>query len=54
MMLIPMTGQAIEYLGAQSMPRLVFASRAINALVFVMMPGQRKLMGNGYSGVLAG
>jgi len=48
------TGQAIEYLGAQTMPRLVFASLPIHALVFVMMLRQRKLMGNGYSGVTAG
>jgi hypothetical protein len=29
----------------QTIPRLVFASLAINALVFVMMLRQRKLMG---------
>ena len=31
------TGQAIERFGAQTMPRLVFASLAINALIFVIM-----------------
>jgi FHS family Na+ dependent glucose MFS transporter 1 len=31
------TGQAIERFGAQTMPKLVFASLAINAIVFVIM-----------------
>jgi FHS family Na+ dependent glucose MFS transporter 1 len=31
------TGQAIERLGAQTMPRLVFVSLTINALIFVIM-----------------
>jgi fucose permease len=48
------TGQAIEHLSAQTIPRLVFASLAMNALVFVMILRQRKLMGNGDCGVTAG
>jgi fucose permease len=36
------TGQAIERLGAQTMPRLVFASLTINALIFVIMLLQRQ------------
>jgi FHS family Na+ dependent glucose MFS transporter 1 len=36
------TGQAIEHLGAQTMPRLVFASLTINALIFVVMLLQRR------------
>jgi len=36
------TGQAIERFGAQTMPRLVFASLAINALIFVIMLLQRR------------
>ena len=39
--LLWVTGQAIEHLGAQTMPRLVFVSLATNALVFVMMFRQR-------------
>jgi hypothetical protein len=36
------TGQAIEHLGAQIMPKLVFASLTINALIFVIMLLQRQ------------
>jgi FHS family Na+ dependent glucose MFS transporter 1 len=36
------TGQSIERLGAQTMPRLVFASLTINALIFVIMLLQRQ------------
>ncbi|RME98360.1 MAG: MFS transporter [Chloroflexi bacterium] len=36
------TGQAIEHFGAQTMPRLVFASLTINALIFVIMLLQRQ------------
>jgi FHS family Na+ dependent glucose MFS transporter 1 len=36
------TGQAIERFGAQTMPRLVFASLTINALIFVIMLLQRR------------
>ena len=36
------TGQAIERFGARTMPRLVFASLAINALIFVIMVRQRR------------
>ena len=36
------TGQAIERFGARTMPWLVFASLAINALVFVIMVRQRR------------
>ena len=36
------TGQAIERFGAQTMPRLVFASLAINALIFVIMRLQHR------------
>jgi len=36
------TGQAIERFGAQTMPKLVFASLTINALIFVIMLLQRQ------------
>ena len=36
------TGQAIERWGAQTMPKLVFISLAINALIFVIMLLQRR------------
>jgi FHS family Na+ dependent glucose MFS transporter 1 len=36
------TGQAIERLGAETMPRLVFFSLAINAIIFVIMLQQRR------------
>jgi FHS family Na+ dependent glucose MFS transporter 1 len=37
-----LTGRAIEGLGAQTMPKLVFASLAINTLIFVVMLWQRR------------
>jgi FHS family Na+ dependent glucose MFS transporter 1 len=36
------TGQTIERFGAQTMPRLVFASLTVNALIFVIMLLQRR------------
>ncbi len=37
-----LTGAAIEYLGAESMPWIVFGAFAVNGLIFILMLAQRK------------